>query len=455
MAKSLQQREKTISTHVDTITLQLNQLRTLYETGTVITSTLAIEKLFTTVLELLRDNLGFQRMVLVIKDPLKNKGILTEISGIPKELEPHIKGFEFSIVPGTFDETLLIHGQHVLVPDLESIVDQMNPDILGMCRQVGILSFVSVPLISHTEVLGYLGADKGQTRCTQEDLHLLTTIASHVAVAIDNARTYQDLETLAAGLEQRVQDRTQELQSANNRLQELDHLKSAFVSIVSHELRTPMTSIKGLIENMMDGLTGELTERQTFYLSRVRHNIERLTRMINDLLDLSRIEEGRMELETTTVNVGSIAREVFELLQPMAEEQSLTFVTNIIDPLPLIQGDRDKLIQIFTNLINNALKFTPPSGTVTVEVKHHTDGYIHVCVTDTGCGIPLDELQMVFERFYRTRSADPKNRGAGLGLAITKSLVELHGGKIGVESTLEQGSRFWFTLPVQSSMDPE
>jgi signal transduction histidine kinase len=452
MAKTLQERQDVISTNVDTITLQLNQLRTLHQTGTIITSTLDTQKLFTTVLQLLQENLGFQRMVLVLKDSSKDKGILTEVSGIPEELEPHIKGFEFSIVPGTFDETLLIHGQHVLVPDLESIADQMNPDILGMCRQVGILSFVSVPLVSHTEVLGYLGADKGLTRCTQKDVDLLTTIASHVAVAIDNARTYKDLENLAAGLEQRVRERTEDLQTANNRLQELDHLKSAFVSIVSHELRTPMTSIKGLIENMMDGLTGELTERQTFYLSRVKHNIERLTRMINDLLDLSRIEAGRMELEMSTVNISTIAREVDEFLQPMAKELSLTLVTNIIDPIPLVQGDRDKLIQIFTNLLNNALKFTPPSGTVTIEVKHHTDGDIHVCVTDTGCGIHSDELQSVFERFYRTQSADPKNRGAGLGLAITKSLVELHGGTIGVESQIGEGSRFFFTLPTQSSL---
>ncbi len=452
MAKSLQERQDVISTHVDTITLQLNQLRTLHQTGTVITSTLEMKKLFTTVLQLLRDNLGFQRMVLVLKDPLNNKGILTEVSGIPEALAPQLKGFEFPIVPGTFDETLLIHGQPVLVPDMETLADQMNPDILGMCRQVGILSFVSVPLISHTEVLGFLGADKGQVRCTQEDLHLLMTIASHVAVAIDNARTYQDLEALAAGLEQRVRERTQDLQTANNRLQELDHLKSSFVSIVSHELRTPMTSIKGLIENMMDGLTGELTERQTFYLSRVKHNIERLTRMINDLLDLSRIESGHMELETATVNIGNIAREVVELLQPMAEEQSLTFTTKIIDPIPLIQGDRDKLIQIFTNLTNNALKFTPPSGTVTVEVQYQADGYIHVCITDTGGGIHPDEQQMIFERFYRSQSADPKNRGAGLGLAITKSLVELHGGTLGVESQVGEGSRFFFTLPTQTSM---
>jgi signal transduction histidine kinase len=455
MALKLEQREEAISTHVGTITNQLNQLNTLHQTGTIITSTLDVRKLFGTVLKLLRENLGFQRMVLVLKDPLRNKGILTEISGIPVELEAQIKGFEFSIAPETLDETLLIHGQPVLVPDLEAIVDQMNPDILKLGRQVELVSFVSAPLISHGEILGYLGADKGQTRCSQEDLNLLMTIASHVAVAIDNARAYKDLETLAAGLEQRIRDRTRDLQSANDRLQELDRLKSVFVSIVSHELRTPMTSIKGLIENMMDGLTGELTEHQTFYLSRVNHNIERLTRMINDLLDLSRIEAGHVELQITSVDTGSIVREVVELLQPLANEKSLMLTTNIIDPIPLIQGDRDKLIQIFINLTNNAIKFTPPSGTITIKVKYHTDGYIHACVTDTGCGIALEEQQKVFERFYRSQSVALKDRGAGLGLAISKSLVELHGGTIGVESTLRQGSSFWITLPLQSSTPHE
>ena len=326
----------------------------------------------------------------------------------------------------------------------------MKEDILALGRQFGFLSFVSAPLISHGKVLGYVGADKGQTRCTEEDLNLLMTIASHVAVAIDNAHTYQDLETLATDLEQRVIERTQDLQTANDRLQELDRLKSGFVSIVSHELRTPMTSIKGLIENMMDGLTGTLNERQSFYLSRVKHNIERLTRMINDLLDLSRIEAGHMELEATPCHPDAIAKEVVELLQPIAKEQSILLTINIIEPIPQIFGDRDKLIQIFTNLINNALKFTPPNGTVIVEMYYQSDEIIYVSVSDTGCGIHSDEHQTVFERFHRSHGDDLKNRGAGLGLAITKSLVELHGGTIGVESALNKGSRFWFTLPAHS-----
>ena len=302
-----------------------------------------------------------------------------------------------------------------------------------------------------TSVLGYLGADRGSQRCTQEDLDLLLTIASHVAVAIDNARTYKDVEQLAQTLEERVVERTQDLQSANERLQELDQLKSSFVSIVSHELRTPMTSIKGLVENMLDGLTGILNERQTFYLGRVKYNIERLTRMINDLLDLSRIESGRMDLHPSPVNLGSLAREVVETLQPMAQERSLILEAHIPATVVLIQVDRDKLIQIFTNLINNALKFTESPGTVTVEVRQLENGLIQACVVDTGCGIPLEEQQTIFERFYRGQSSEIKNRGAGLGLAITKSLVELHGGSIWVASTPGEGSRFCFTLPVTQS----
>lgn len=447
MAQALQQREEAISTYVHTITKQVTQLSTLHQTGIVITSTLDVQKLFSIVLKLLRENLGFHRMILVLQDADQKKGIVSEVSGIAPELERQIRHLEFPITPGTLDETLLIQGRPVLANDLEEVAHRMNPLVLPICRRMGVKSFVSAPLLSHQRVLGYLGADRGNQRCTQEDLDLLRTIASHVAVAIDNAQTYENIEQLAQTLEERVARRTQDLQVANERLQELDQLKSSFVSIVSHELRTPMTSIKGLVENMLDGLTGNLNERQTFYLGRVKYNIERLTRMINDLLDLSRIEAGRMDLHQTAVNMGSLAREVVETLQPMAQEHSLILDTHISAALGLISGDRDKLIQIFTNLINNALKFTEPPGTVTVEVKQE-DGMIQTSVVDTGCGIPFEEQQYIFERFYRGQSSEMKNRGAGLGLAITKSLVELHGGSIWVESIPGECTRFCFILPV-------
>jgi len=448
MAQALKQREEAISSYIHTITKQVTQLSTLNQTGIAISSTLDVQKLFSTVLKLLRDNLGFHRMILVLQNLEHKKGIVSAVSGVPQEFEQRIQHLEFPITPGTLDETLLIQGRPVLAHDLEKIAHKMNPLILPICRRMGVVSFVSVPLIVHDRVLGYLGADRDNQRCTQEDLDLLRTIASHVAVAIDNARTYEDVEKLARTLEERVAERTKDLQSANERLKELDRLKSSFVSIVSHELRTPMTSVKGLVENMLDGLTGHLDDRQTFYLGRVKYNIDRLIRMINDLLDLSRIEAGRMDLHQSAVNMGSLAKEVIETLQPMAEERSLILEAHISPTVGLIQGDRDKLTQIFTNLINNALKFTEPPGTITVEVQQREDGMIQTCVIDTGCGIPLEEQETIFERFYRGQTSEMKNRGAGLGLAITKSLVELHGGSIWVESVPGEGSRFCVILPV-------
>ncbi|PJA79747.1 MAG: hypothetical protein CO149_01700, partial [Nitrospirae bacterium CG_4_9_14_3_um_filter_51_5] len=305
----------------------------------VITSTLDVQKLCSTVLKLLRNNLGFQRMILVLPDSGGTKGMIADVSGLSPDLEQEIRHLEFSITPGSLDETLLIDGRPVLVYDLEEIAHKVNPLLLPICRRIGVRSFVCAPLLSHQRVLGYLGADRGNQRCTHEDLDLLVTIASHVSVAIDNARTYEAVERLAQTLEERVVARTQELQTANKRLQELDRLKSSFVSIVSHELRTPMTSIKGLVENMLDGLTGNLNDRQTFYLGRVKHNMERLTRMINDLLDLSRIEAGRMDLHLSAVNMGSLAREVVETLQPMAQEHSLILEAHISDALGFISGD--------------------------------------------------------------------------------------------------------------------
>jgi len=454
MATSLQQREMAITTYMNTITKHVTQLSTLHQTGSIITSTLDVEKLFATVLKLLRKNLEFERMILVLYKPDQQRGVIAQVVGLPSEMERQLNNFEYSIATGSIDETLLIKGIPVLAFDLEEVASRMNPTLLPLCRQIGVISFVAAPLVSHQRILGYLGADKGTTRCTQEDLDLLVTITNHVAVAIDNARTYQDLEVLAQSLEERILSRTKDLKAANERLQELDRLKSAFVSIVSHELRTPMTSIKGLVENMMDGLTGTLNERQSFYLGRVKHNIERLTRMINDLLDLSRIEAGKMDLLASSVNVGSLAREVVELLQPMAQERHLTLHTQIVDPLPLIHADRDKLIQILTNLITNAIKFTEPSGTVTVGVQQQADGSVTTCIQDTGSGIPLEEQQTIFERFYRGQTADIKARGAGLGLAITKSLVELHGGRIWVTSTPGEGSQFIFNLPQQTPEQP-
>ena len=170
--------------------------------------------------------------------------------------------------------------------------------------------------------------------------------------------------------------------------------------------------------------------------------------MINDLLDLSRIEAGAVQLQLGSVSIPELLNDVVEGFQTIALDKALSVKARSTQGLPLIQGDRDKLYQILNNLIQNAVKFTPKGGTILVEARGQEQGFVEISVSDTGCGIAPGELGKVFERFYRGESVATENRGAGLGLAITKNLVELHRGHIRVESTPGEGSRFFFSLPI-------
>lgn len=291
---------------------------------------------------------------------------------------------------------------------------------------------------------------------TRDEVGQLTTVFSQMTDSLRERdlavkQAYQELEQLNRTLEQRVHQRTSELQAANDKLKELDHLKSQFVSIVSHELRTPMTSIKGYVENLLDGLAGALTQKQTYSLDRVKHNVDRLTRMINELLDLSKIEAGRLELTLAPVALWEVAEEVVESYQAAASQKSIVLRTVFPQALPMVIGDGDKLSRVLINLVHNAIKFTPQEGTIQVEGHVRDGGHVEVSVTDSGNGIPPHDIERVFDKFYWSESAPVEARGAGLGLAIAKNLVELHGGTMRVESTLGQGSRFSFTVPIVRS----
>ena len=234
------------------------------------------------------------------------------------------------------------------------------------------------------------------------------------------------------------------------RLKELDKMKSDFVSNVSHELRTPLTSIKGSVDNMLDGLTGSLNEKQVRYLSRIKSNTDRLSRLINDLLDLSRIEAGRVEVRPTTLPLTALAEEVAEYLKALAAEKLIRVEVPSPDPSVTVWADRDKVTQVLMNLIGNAVKFTPRDGKVTVAIEKNGNDYVQISVADTGPGILPEEANKIFSKFYQVANLDKqKPTGSGLGLAISKALVEMHGGKIWMESEVGRGSTFYFTLPAQ------
>jgi two-component system sensor histidine kinase BarA len=288
---------------------------------------------------------------------------------------------------------------------------------------------------------------------TRDEVGQLTVVFSQMTEALRERdaqvkQAYQELEQLNQTLEQRVRQRTSELQAANEKLKELDHLKSTFVSVVSHELRTPMTSIKGYVENLLDGLAGALTDKQTRSLERVKHNIDRLTRMINELLDLSKIEAGRLELHLAPIDVVDLVEDVVENYRATARQKSIMLRAVLHAPLPMVRADTDKLHRVLINLVHNAIKFTPEGGEILVEVGTRGADFVEVTVIDNGNGIPPNELDKIFDKFYWSKSAPVEARGAGLGLAIAKNLIELHGGSIRVESVLGKGSRFSFTVPV-------
>jgi signal transduction histidine kinase len=253
------------------------------------------------------------------------------------------------------------------------------------------------------------------------------------------------------GLERKVTERTRDLAVANERLQELDRLKSDFVSNVSHELRTPLTAIKGAVDLVLREVAGPLTEKQTHYLTRVRSNTQHLAGLINDLLDLSKIESGKIEVKTSHVSLGGLVHEVVETLRPVAAEKVIALEAAITEPSILVWADRDKINQVLMNLIGNAIKFTPAQGRVTVSALRNGKESIQVSVSDTGPGVPPDEKEKIFDRFYQiAQVGGAKPKGTGLGLAICKALVELHGGKIWVESEINRGSTFSFTLPASA-----
>jgi signal transduction histidine kinase len=232
---------------------------------------------------------------------------------------------------------------------------------------------------------------------------------------------------------------------------EVDRMKSEFVSTVSHELRTPMTSIKGYAELMLMGATGSISDEQKRYLEVISSNADRMSELVNDLLDISRIESGKTTLDLQPVNLEQIIRElVAGHLKALIsrEDKDINVLTQIPLDLPLAHADPERMVQILTNLADNAVSYTLREGEITISAREQ-GSFIRVAVTDTGIGISEENQLKIFERFFRVEDSDVQQvSGTGLGLSIVRSLIEMHGGTIEVVSELGIGSSFTFTLPI-------
>ncbi len=241
----------------------------------------------------------------------------------------------------------------------------------------------------------------------------------------------------------------QELLISNINLQKANEVKDTFLSTVSHELKTPLTTILGYVSMILEGALGDLNEDQRESLEVVHRRGRNLQSLISDLLSLSRIDAGRLELHKSYVDIGNELRGIEEVFSESLKEQNLVLKLDLSDDLPYISADRDRINQVLFNLVGNAVKFTPAGGSIGVKASFNKDSNeIEISVSDTGIGIDEDEKEHIFERFYQVDKHDGREfAGTGLGLAISKEIVELHGGRIEVESSAGNGSTFRFTIP--------
>jgi Na+/proline symporter/signal transduction histidine kinase len=309
-------------------------------------------------------------------------------------------------------------------------------------------SFVHAPITIEDRPIGVLSAysSTGRVYFSPEFLQLFRTLAVQLGLGIRNAQLYRELGDLTRGLERKVQQRTAELEEANQRLKELDRLKSDFVSTVSHELRTPLTSIRSLSESLLaaDDIPRERREQ---FLVIITQESQRLSRMINQLLDLSKIEAGKMEWFLETLEIGEVVAQAVETNRALFADKAITVSVQPPATAVDVSADRDKIIQVLTNLLSNAAKFTAPGGQVRVRTVVE-DNLAVVEVEDTGVGIPPEHIDTIFEKFRQvgdTLVAKPD--GAGLGLPISREIVQHHGGSLTVRSAAGRGSCFRMTLP--------
>ena len=369
---------------------------------------------------------------------------------------------------------VLAHKEARVVRDLAT--GHAFPDE-ALLHQEGVRARIMLPLVVGGEAVGAFFVDSRTPGAySQRHLELLSPLADHLALALQNARLYNEAKGHAEELERRVEERTRELQEANLQLEAASRHKSEFLASMSHELRTPLNAILGFSELLAQQTYGPLTEKQARYVDNVHTSGQHLLALINDLLDLSKVEAGKLELRPQAFHLREALEAALHIFRPQAEAKQQALRLEVAYELSAITADPLRVRQILYNLLSNAVKFTPAGGAITVTAKMVSSSefgvsssqpetrnpkpetasaseFVEIAVRDTGIGIKPDDLPKLFQLFTQLEQTLTKSaQGTGLGLALTKHLVELHGGTIWAESAGEgRGSTFTIWLPQAGS----
>jgi signal transduction histidine kinase len=327
-------------------------------------------------------------------------------------------------------------GQTAITLEPAQVPDITEPGaydsrLRGNLIESGVRAILAVPMVREGHLIGCLVVSRNCAgNFPAETVELLRTFGTQSALTIQNARLFHE-----------IADKSRQLEAASRH-------KSEFLANMSHELRTPLNAIIGFSEVLAEKMFGDVNDKQAEYLQDILESGRHLLSLINDILDLSKIEAGRMDLEPAAFDLPSAIENALILVRERASRRAIRLGSTIDTRLGMISGDERKVKQVLLNILSNALKFTPEGGRIDIDARLHADR-AEVSVTDTGVGIAPGDQEAVFEEFRQVGATDKKAEGTGLGLALSRRFIELHGGQISVQSEIGHGSTFTFTLPVR------
>jgi signal transduction histidine kinase len=434
---------RTLAESREALERRLRELSVLHEASNALSQSLDTEKLLADVLHLIQREFGFEHLAVRLLDSGGDLRIRSRV-GLTAEY------VALSVAPparDTYFGTCFLDAKPVVLGDARDIPETRFLRLLA--EKVPVTAFIHVPMIHEGRPIGVLTAyaTRGPMHFTEEFVDLFGVLANQLALAVVNAQLYAEVQAYSHAMEEKVKRRTAELEQANERLRELDRLKTEFLSTVSHELRTPLTSIRSFSEILLRYDVADLEKRRKFVLI-IHDEAERLTRMINQLLDLSKIEAGRMEFQIEPVDLGQAFAQALDVARPLFAEKRVAVDGGVEPGLPPGLADRDRLQQVLANLLSNAAKFSPQGAEVILRARRR-GAFALVTVADQGPGIPRERLHEVFGRYIQIRDPGKDHPlGTGLGLTISREIVERLGGQIWVEGEPGRGTTFCFTLPL-------
>jgi signal transduction histidine kinase/putative methionine-R-sulfoxide reductase with GAF domain len=410
------------------LTRSVDELRALGEVGQAISSTLDLRTVLSTIVTRATQLSGTDAGVIYEYDEQREVFVPRATAHLEAEIVETMLAAPVRKGEGATGRLAEVQAPIQLPDILEAPTESRVRDVLV---RAGYRALLAVPLVREDHLIGGLTVIRKATgEFAPEVIDLLRTFATQSALAIQNARLFREIE-----------EKSRQLELASQH-------KSEFLANMSHELRTPLNAIIGFSEVLTERMFGDLNEKQEEYLKDIYASGTHLLSLINDILDLSKIEAGRMELELTDFDLPQALDNALILVRERAGRRSITLETSVDERLGEVRADERKIRQVVLNLLSNAIKFTPEGGRIEVRAVP-VGGSVEVSVSDTGVGIAPEDHDAVFEEFRQVGTSAAKQEGTGLGLALCRKFVELHGGKIWVQSELGRGSTFTFTIPVR------